>query len=154
MQSIVNSIITNPLLYRRLRYKPATLYYLRLEFPSTSTVGKATDNAGSMAKSPLVLYKLGYTTTSLQERVHGKPATYYYNRQHKRQRVAGHNGMGLPSGTNVYVISTVTHRNASEVYQWEQYLHNKYRSHRYCGQSVMGNGNTELYTRDILELDC
>jgi len=153
MHNIISNIpVTNPNQYPKLRYKPATLYYLRICFPNiinnnNGTSGQSGEVAGT------VLYKLGYTTTSLQERVYGKSATYYYNRQHKRVRVAGHVGMGLPTGTTVHVIAAYQHSNASMVYQWEQWLHNKYTSARYCGQAVMVNGNTELYVRDILELD-
>jgi hypothetical protein len=61
--------------------------------------------------------------------------------------------MGLPPGTLVYTIAEYKHRNGALVYAWEQYLHSKYRSERWQGLPVMGNGNTELYVRDILDLD-
>jgi len=139
METIVsNIVISNKNKYTKLKSRAATLYYLRIEF------------------SDLTLYKIGYTTTSLQERVHGRPTSYsYVVRKGKRVRVraAGHNGMGLPVGTKVYVVATLGHNNGSLVYQWEQYLHTRYALQRYTGVPLMENGNTELYTSDILELD-
>jgi len=139
MQTIVNNIsIKNANKYPKLRLRAATLYYLRIEFTN------------------LIVYKIGYTTTSLLERVHGRPTSYrYVIRKGKRTRVraAGHNGMGLPLGTRVYVVASLDHHNASYVYQVEQALHTKYALQRYKGEWLMENGNTELYMRDILELD-
>jgi len=139
MQTIVNNIvISKPNKYVKLSRRPATLYYLRIEFSNTT------------------LYKLGYTTTSLVERVHGRPISYNYKMvkgKRIRVRAAGHNGMGLPVGTKVYVVATLDHPNASYVYQVEQILHTRYALHRYKGEWLMENGNTELYTCDVLELD-
>jgi len=169
LQTIINNTgITTAKLPANLHMRPATLYYLRLEFPSTvsngGTIGTIGNNATCCGSSintiynreQLVVYKLGYTTTTLHERVYGKLATYntrYVRGKRKVSRIAGHNGMGLPPGTNVHVISTLHHRNAALVYAWEQYLHNKYRAEKYSGPPVMANGNTELYTRDVLDLD-
>jgi hypothetical protein len=139
MHTIVNSIkISKPNKYPKLSRRPATLYYLRIEF------------------THLTVYKIGYTTTSLAERVHGRPTSYSYKKVGKsvrRVRAAGHNGMGLPVGTKVYVVATLDHPNASYVYQVEQILHTRYALHRYKGEWLMENGNTELYTCDVLELD-
>lgn len=159
MLHIINTItIATPNKYPALRYKSAILYYLRITFPSMVTTGNVQHygqcgQCGEVAGNVTTLYKLGYTTTSLQERVHGKPASYYVNKYGKRVRAVGHNGMGLPTGAIVHVISTYQHSNASLVYQWEQELHKRYKMHGYKGAAVMGNGNTELYVRDILELD-
>lgn len=160
MQTIINTIpITSAKLPKQLYLRPAILYYLRLEFPSTvgtSNGGMCGNNATSCGNTPLVLYKFGYTTTSLHERVYGKPVIYtrrWDGNKRKVLRHNGHNGMGLPPNTDVFIISTLQHRNGALVYQWEQYLHNKHQRSRYTGPSVMGNGNTELYTVDILELD-
>jgi len=139
MQSLIsNIIISKPNKYAKLRLRPATLYYLRIEFAHTT------------------LYKLGYTTTSLMERVHGRPTIYrYIVRKGKRVRVhaAGHNGMGLPKNAKVYVVATLDNNNGSLVYQWEQYLHTLHYNSKYVGRQVMENGNTELYVSDILGLD-
>jgi hypothetical protein len=70
-----------------------------------------------------------------------------------RVRAAGHNGMGLPKDIKVYVVATLGHNNASYIYQVEQELHTRYALHRYTGMPLMENGNTELYTSDILMLD-
>lgn len=164
MQHIISNIpITRAATPSSLYMRPATLYYLRLEFPpfpstiGTSNGGMCGNNATSCGNTPLVLYKLGYTTTSLHERVYGKPIIYtrrWVGNKRKVLRNNGHNGMGLPAGTDVYIISTLQHRNGALVFAWEQYLHNKHQLRRYNGPPVMGNGNTELYTVDILELDC
>lgn len=158
MQSITANLpITNPKEPANLYLRPATLYYLRLEFPSTGNgTGKGGNIATSCGNTPLVLYKLGYTTTTLHERVYGRPTTYntrYVHGRMKVLRIAGHVGMGLPPGTQVFIISTLDHRNGALVLAWEQYLHSKYTAQRYNGPPPMANGNTELYTRDILDLD-
>jgi hypothetical protein len=164
MQSLLNNIIiSNPNKYRKLTGKSATLYYLRLEFNNINS--KSNDNgnfAGEIAgdsiiynnNNKLILYKLGYTTQSLQERVHGTPNKYKRDK-YGRLRLAstGHNGMGLPTGTDVYIISTYRHTNASLIYQYEQVLHSMYCADKWHGNPVMGNGNSELYIRDILDLD-
>jgi hypothetical protein len=154
MYTILSTItIDNTKKYPKLYLRPATLYYLRIEF--SNIVG----SANVLAKSPqvLTLYKLGYTTTSLNERVYGKLPSYKYITKNGRRtsvRVAGHNGMGLPPSAKVYEIATYSHRNASYIYQYEQYLHSLHAKSRYIGANIMANGNTELYTVDILGLDC
>lgn len=156
MHAHIATIPTNPAAFPALRYKLATLYYLRIEFPSSYNDKDGKGNIATNCSNPLVLYKLGYTTTSLQERVHGKPVTYRYTLvkgKRKYSRTTGHNGMGLPAGTQVYVIASITGKCASTVYQWEQYLHNKHRNERWQGLPLMENGNTELYIKDILNLD-
>lgn len=158
MQHIVSNIpITTASAPKALYLRPATLYYLRLEFNGTvgNSNGSNGGNGGSKTAEQ-VLYKLGYTTTSLHERVYGRAATYsnkWVGNKRKVLRHNGHNGMGLPPGSAVYVISTLAHRNAALVLAWEQYLHSKYRSERWQGLPVLANGNTELYVRDILDLD-
>ena len=153
MHTILNTItITDAKLYPKLYMRAATLYYLRIEF--TSIVGST--NVLAKSPQPIILYKLGYTTTSLNERVYGKLPSYKYITKNGRRtsvRVAGHNGMGLPDGTRVYEIATYSHRNASLIYQYEQELHRLHAKSRYIGANVMANGNTELYTTDILGLD-
>jgi hypothetical protein len=157
VQTIVNNTgITSASTPATLYLRPAILYYLRLEFPHTDNNAIRPGSSQRVATTPLILYKLGYTTSSLHERVHGKPVTYTKKRVGNKRKVLrhnGHNGMGLPPGTSVYIISTLQHRNAALVYAWEQYLHNKYASERYKGLPLMANGNTELYIRDILDLD-
>jgi len=139
MQSLISNIqVSKPNKYVKLKSRAATLYYLRIEF------------------THLTVYKIGYTTTSLQERVHGKRASYKWGvRKGKmvRVRAAGHNGMGLPKDAKIYVVATLANANGSLVYQWEQYLHTKYALQRYTGVPLMENGNTELYTCDVLMLD-
>lgn len=133
--------------------RPATLYYLRLEFPSTIDTSVKGMEVRNELRQGQTLYKLGYTTTTLHERVYGHKGTYRYRKGKRICLRPAHNGMGLPPGTMVYVISTLNHRNGALVLAWEQYLHNKYATQRYCGSPVMGNGNTELYVGDILNLD-
>ena len=149
LQDIINTLQLAPVCTTKASGRPALLYYLRLEFPHTI---KCTKDAGHWQELPLILYKLGYTTTTLAERVHGRTGRYITMRG-RRQWVAGHAGMGLPLGTNVFVISTLT-GTSSLVYAWEQALHRQYAAARYRGALVMSNGNTELYVRDILGLDC
>jgi hypothetical protein len=157
MQTIITSTgITSATTPKQLYLRPATLYYLRLEFQSTSDKGTQGMEVRNSLRQPLVLYKLGYTTTSLHERVHGKPVTYtkkWVGNKRKVLRHNGHVGMGLPPCTMVYIISTLQHRNAALIYTWEQYLHAQHQRSRYCGSPIMANGNTELYVRDILDLD-
>lgn len=160
MQNILNNIIiTNPKLHSKLYLRPATLYYLRLEFADNTSMNGIVGRTNVLAKSPqcpIILYKLGYTTTSLNERIFGKLPSYTYkiiNGKRKYIRASGHNGMGLPQHTKVYEVACVSNRNASYIYQVEQYLHSLHAKHCYEGAKVMGNGNTELYTVDILGLD-
>jgi hypothetical protein len=120
MQSIINSISIILNKYPKLVKRNAILYYLRIELNN------------------ICYYKLGYTTTSLHERVYG--------------RYGKHNGMGLPVTAEVYIIA-IYRGNANTIYQYEQYLHQKYQPFKYTGSPIMANGNSELYTTDILDLD-
>lgn len=132
---IIDILVKDTKLYPKLYMRTATLYYLRIVLINNT-----------------IVYKLGYTTTSIQERVYGRIPTYKY-RNGKRLRVAGHIGLGLPTGAKVYIISSYTHRNGSYIYQLEQILHKRYAKYRYIGINILANGNTELYTMDILNLD-
>jgi hypothetical protein len=41
----------------------------------------------------------------------------------------------------------------SEAFELEQMLHREYKEHRYFGDPIMANGNTELYVTDVLGYD-
>lgn len=108
----------------------ARVYYIRLALPSG-----------------LTLYKIGYTRMSIRQRVYG-----YYTRASRKagQRLGG---MGVPSGTLVTIVSILYKGLPKTAYTLEQNLHRRYQSYRYTGPAVLANGNTELYSSDILKLD-
>jgi hypothetical protein len=78
------------------------------------------------------LYKVGYTTTSLEYRLYM---------------------MGIAAGWDVKIIGSTSYVKASLAYAIEQLVHQRYVNDRYKGRWILANGNTELYERDILELD-
>lgn len=165
--------------------KAAIIYYLRLEFNNNSininsininnnnnsengskTAANMHNNnkvnskmAASQPQSQsLILYKIGYTTTSINERVFGRASTVTHRTNRRTgRRIAtvhkGHNGLGLPSNTNVYVIATAKCVNAATAYAKEQVLHKQYAAQRWQGLPLLANGNSELYVSDVLLLD-
>lgn len=60
-------------------------------------------------------------------------------------------GMGLNPGVTAEVIEVVAFKNGRDARITEKRLHRKFSSHRYGGLQVMKNGNTELFTVNVLE---
>lgn len=62
-------------------------------------------------------------------------------------------GMGLFDGVTAEVIEVVRFDSGRDARIAEKRLHRKLSSFRYDGPKVMKNGNTELFTLNVLELD-
>lgn len=93
-----------------------------------------------------------------------KPATLYFLRVtcpgdlvlHKvgitnrdpLERIAG---MGLHPGVTVEVVETITFHEGRDARITEKRLHRKFSSNKYGGPPVMKNGNTELFTVNVLD---
>jgi len=78
----------------------------------------------------LVLFKLGITN---------------------RDPLARIAGMGLYPGVSAEVLEKIEFANGRDARIAEKRLHRKFSSHRYGGPQVMKNGNTELFTVNVLE---
>jgi hypothetical protein len=51
------------------------------------------------------------------------------------------------------VLEELWFETGKEAYELEQRLHDELSEFRYSGEPILGSGNTELYTKDVLELD-
>lgn len=60
-------------------------------------------------------------------------------------------GMGLFPGVSAEVISVINFDLGRDARMVEKRLHRKFSSHRYGGPPVMKNGNTELFTVNVLD---
>lgn len=60
-------------------------------------------------------------------------------------------GMGLHPGVTAEVIEVIAFDEGRDARITEKRLHRKFSSHRYGGPPVMKNGNTELFTVNVLE---
>lgn len=60
-------------------------------------------------------------------------------------------GMGLHTGVVAEVIETIAFPNGRDARISEKRLHRKFSSHKYGGPPVMKNGNTELFTVNVLD---
>jgi hypothetical protein len=107
--------------------KYSIVYYIKLRF---------TDG--------LILYKIGYTSMSIVDRVEG-----YFDYKTKRRTA----GMGLPCGCTYRIISVIYKGKKETAYREEQRLHNLYQAMRYNGPKRVTSGHTELYLTDVLGLD-
>jgi hypothetical protein len=79
----------------------------------------------------LICYKIGYTSRSIADRL----AT-----------------MDIQPNVKVSIIATLWFGRAVDAYNMEQILHSKYRSKRYYGEKMVGNGYSECYVEDVLGL--
>lgn len=79
----------------------------------------------------LICYKIGYTSRSIADRL----AT-----------------MDIQPNVKVSIIATLWFGRAVDAYNMEQILHCKYRSKRYYGEKMVGNGYSECYVEDVLGL--
>lgn len=68
-----------------------------------------------------------------------------------RDPVARIAGMGLFPGVSAEVISVINFESGRDARMIEKRLHRKFSSHRYGGPPVMKNGNTELFTVNVLD---
>lgn len=78
------------------------------------------------------LYKIGTTNRSPEARVAG---------------------MGVQGGATVEILDAITFESGRDARIAEKRLHRRLSDHRYSGQPVMKNGNTELFTVNVLEFD-
>lgn len=51
------------------------------------------------------------------------------------------------------ILQETHYENGIDAYNEEQRLHKLYKEFQYLGESIMKNGNTELFTKDVLGLD-
>lgn len=75
------------------------------------------------------LYKIGITNRAPESRV---------------------TGMGLPDGGAAEVLQVIAFDSGAEARRVEKILHRRHRQYRYNGAPVMKNGNTELFTKDVM----
>jgi hypothetical protein len=61
-------------------------------------------------------------------------------------------GMGLHPGFNAELLAKIEFPSGRDARIVEKRLHRKFSSHRYGGLRVMKNGNTELFTVNVLDL--
>jgi hypothetical protein len=54
---------------------------------------------------------------------------------------------------NISIIATATHPDKPSAITFEKTLHSKYKQHKYLGTPVLPNGNSELYTANIANLE-
>lgn len=107
--------------------RPSLVYYIKLTFISG-----------------LVIYKIGYTSTTIVNRVEG-----YYNKRTGKYIP----GLGLPKGCTYRIIGILYKGSKVSAYKVEQDLHKLHSVHRYTGVKLIRNGYTELYRVDVLGLD-
>lgn len=60
-------------------------------------------------------------------------------------------GMGANPGVIIEVIETISFDRGRDARIAEKRLHRKFSKHRYAGAPVMKNGNTELFTVNVLD---
>lgn len=60
-------------------------------------------------------------------------------------------GMGAHPGVRIEVMETISFDNGRDARIAEKRLHRKFAKHRYAGAPVMKNGNTELFTVNVLD---
>lgn len=77
-----------------------------------------------------IIYKLGITNRTPERRIAG---------------------MGLLAGVSAIVLNAFVFPNGRDARIAEKRLHRKFAEHRYCGQPVMKNGNTELFMVPVIE---
>jgi len=80
----------------------------------------------------LSLYKIGITNLSLKERIRG---------------------MQIKKGITATVLKELWLECGIEAKTLEKELHNEFKEYKYYGDSILDNGNTELFVNDILKLD-
>jgi hypothetical protein len=61
--------------------------------------------------------------------------------------------MGLYKGFKATILKIMRFDIGAEAYALEQMIHKEYAEHRYYGDPIMDNGNTELFVTDILGYD-
>lgn len=61
--------------------------------------------------------------------------------------------MAVYSGWKSTIIREFHFKNGRQAFEYEQMCHTKFKEFQYLGENIMDNGNTELFTKDVLELD-
>jgi hypothetical protein len=75
-----------------------------------------------------VLYKIGITNRTVDER------------------------FNLTELSKIEIVKQKLYENGQEALDWEQKLLKMYKQYRYIGPAILHNGNTELFTKDIIAL--
>lgn len=75
------------------------------------------------------LYKIGITNRSAESRL---------------------KGMLISKGVEATILKTIEFKNGDDARKMEKKLQQEYKEHRYSGEPIMKNGNSELFTQDIL----
>ena len=79
-----------------------------------------------------IIYKIGITNRTMKERL---------------------TSMGVDKSYNVIIIQETYYERGIDAYNEEQRLHKLHKEFKYLGEAIMKNGNTELFIKDVLELD-
>ncbi|MBB3017703.1 hypothetical protein FHR70_000743 [Microvirga lupini] len=98
---------------------------------------------GFSKEKPSVLYHLRITTPSV---------VLYKIGITNRDPAARVKGMGVPAGTDVEVLDMIKFESGRDARIAEKRLHRRHAEHRYTGAPVLKNGNTELFTVNVLEI--
>lgn len=80
----------------------------------------------------LPLYKIGITNRTVEDRLQGLNAN---------------------NGFIATIIKEIWFENGAEALDLEKQLHQEFKEHRYLGDAILRNGNTELFVTDVLNYD-
>ena len=89
------------------------------------------------------IYKLGYSSN-----VHKRVASL--SSLEKPSSIVRGKGITLHKVT---ILATTTHPDKPSAVELERTLHSKYKQYKYKGTPVLANGNSELYTTNIADLE-
>jgi hypothetical protein len=78
------------------------------------------------------LYKIGITNLSVKKRLVG---------------------MGVPSNINITILQELCFENGKNALKLESKILKEFKTFKYLGEAIMDNGNSELFTKDVLGLD-
>lgn len=109
--------------------KPGYVYYIKFTIPGYVY---NTINPLTFIDKPIILYKLGYTSTSVKKRIEF---------------------MNVSSQIKVEILQVLTMKCVKDSFYLEQMLHGLHFKDRYMGNGFLSSGNTELYSKDIFGLD-
>jgi len=79
-----------------------------------------------------ILYKVGVTNLSAKKRLIG---------------------MGVPNNIKVTILQELKFENGKDALDLESKIMKKFKAFKYFGKAIMVNGNSELFTKDVLLLD-
>lgn len=92
----------------------------------------------------------------------GKPAILYYLRVETRNQIAYKVGItnrtvkdrySVTDLSKITVLSELSFQQGADAYKEEQAILKEYSEYRYVGDPLLENGNSELFTKDILNKD-